>query len=79
MEIQWNLDLVWQPQGPIELQGENACHLHNSFMEIQWNFDLVWQPQGPIELQGENACHHHNSFSFDQMQIMWTWIKSWAS
>ena len=31
MEIPWKSWLLWQPQGPIHLQWENACHHHNYF------------------------------------------------
>ena len=31
MVVQWKPGLLWQPQGPIDLQEENACYQHNSF------------------------------------------------
>ena len=29
MEIQWKPWLLWQPQGPTDLQWKSACHHHN--------------------------------------------------
>ena len=37
IEIKWKLWLLWQPQGSIDLQWENACHHHNSF-SFDWMF-----------------------------------------
>ena len=37
IKIQWKPWLLWQPQGSIDLQWENACHYHNCF-SFGWMF-----------------------------------------
>ena len=41
MELQWKPWSLWQPQGPIDLQWENACHHHNS-VSFDQMFLIMW-------------------------------------